>query len=325
MPVPAMLLAPVAMASAQAAPPCRVIAPSDPTCGRWWGEALDPGRASLLSAVSSATDAVGRRLDIVHTYHVWNDPFPTAEESQLAREGHLLMVGWKPITSSGQPVSWSSIADGDQDAVITADALRLRALDRPVLLSFSYEPERLIGITGTASQFAAAFRHVHDVMTRAGATNVEWVWTVMGLDDSYWHRTYHQLWPGARYVDWISWDPYNWASCREERWRSFLSIVQPFYRWVTTQGFGNFPLMLSEYGTVSDPAHPDRKASWFSDEADALSRLPRLRALVYFNLPSPPASCDWQTTTSPTSESAFRKLAASADFRPTARLDPTAQ
>src|ERR1700722_8836745 len=175
-----------APAAAAAPPPpvCRVVAPSVPTCGRWWGEALDPGDQSLISAVGAASAAADRRLDIVHTYHVWNDTFPTVEETQLAHEGHLLMIGWKPITSAGRPVSWASIAAGDQDQVITAEGQRLRALGEPVLLSFSYEPERLVGITGTASQFAAAFRHVHDVIVKAGATNVEWVWTVMGLNDS---------------------------------------------------------------------------------------------------------------------------------------------
>jgi hypothetical protein len=314
-----------APAAAAAPPPiaCRVVAPSVPTCGRWWGEALDPGDQSLISAVGAASAAADRRLDIVHTYHVWNDTFPTVEETQLAHEGHLLMIGWKPITSAGRPVSWASIAAGDQDQIIRAEGQRLRALGEPVLLSFSYEPERLVGITGTASQFAAAFRHVHDVIVKAGATNVEWVWTVMGLNDSYWHRTYPELWPGRQYVDWISWDPYNWASCRKETWLSFAAMVRPFYQWITAQDFGNLPLMLSEYGTVEDPHDPGRKASWFSGEANALGQFPRLRALVYFNLPSPPASCDWQSTTSSTSQEAFHQLADSPSFRPTAKLDPT--
>jgi hypothetical protein len=319
-----LVLAPAAVAAAAAPTPaaCRVVAPSVPTCGRWWGEALDPGDQSLISAVGAASAADGRRLDIVHTYHVWNDAFPTVEETQLAHEGHLLMIGWKPITSAGQPVSWASIAAGDQDQTIAAEGRRLRALGEPVLLSFSYEPERLVGITGTPSQFAAAFRHVHDVIVKAGATNVEWVWTVMGLNDSYWHRTYDELWPGRQYVDWISWDPYNWASCRKDAWLSFAAMVRPFYQWVTAQDFGNLPLMLSEYGTVEDPHDSGRKASWFAGEGNTLAQFPRLRALVYFNLPSPPASCDWQSTTSAASQEAFHRLADGPSFRPTARLDP---
>jgi len=315
---------PAPIVTAAGSPICSVVGPSVPSCGRWWGEALDTGKGSLVSAVDRAQASLGRRLDIVHTYHRWDDLFPTAGERALAQDGHLLLIGWKPITRAGRPVSWASIAAGRQDNIVRTVARRLRALDVPVLLSFSYEPERLIGTNGTPAQFAAAFRHIHDVMARAGATNVRWVWTVIGLTSPHWQRTYLQLWPGQKYVDWIGWDPYNWASCRKTSWSSFRQMVQPFYRWITNQDLGNKPLMLAEYGTVESTDDPGRKGLWFSAEAQALESFPRLLALVYFNLPSPPASCDWQSTTSPTSESDFGSLARSAPFEPTQSLNPVA-
>jgi hypothetical protein len=310
--------------AAAARPPasCGVVGPSVPTCGRWWGEALDVGQGSLVSTVDAAQRAVGRRLDIVHVYHRWNALFPTPAEQELAHQGHILLIGWRPITLSGRSVAWSSIAEGKQNRIIEDIAERLRALHEPVLLAFSYEPERLIGTNGTPAQFAAAFRRVHDLMVQAGATNIRWVWTVMGLSSSYWRHHYAQLWPGSHDVDWIAWDPYNWASCRRQRWQSFEQIVQPFYRWVTSQGFGDKPLMLAEYGTVeSSSAHG--KADWFEEESQLLTAFPRLKALVYFNLPAPPASCDWLSTTSPSAGHAFRVLANSATFRATTSLDPT--
>jgi hypothetical protein len=301
---------------------CTVTAADAPTCGRWWGEALDTDGRLLTSAVAASQEATGRRLDIVHTYHRWDDPFPTAGEAQLAHSGHLLLVGWKPVTLAGTPVSWASIASGAEDGVITAEAVRLRDLGVPVLLSFSYEPEKLIGVDGTAPQFAAAWRHIHDVMVAAGATNIRWVWTVMGLDSTYWHQAYQQLWPGPGYVDWIAWDPYNWSSCRHDASVTFAQMVRPFYTWVTAQQFGTQPLMLAEYGTVERTGVPGRKAAWFAGETKALAAFPRLAALVYFDLPAPPASCDWLTTTSPGSAAAFTALARSGPFRASARLHP---
>ena len=305
-------------------PSCSVVGASVPTCGRWWGEALDPVGESLVAAVYGAQVSAQRRLDIVHTYHRWDDAFPTTEETALAHGGHLLLIGWKPVALSGATVTWSSIAAGGQDAVIEADAARLRALRVPVLLSFSYEPEKLVGAQGTAA-FTAAYRHVHDVMVGAGATNVRWVWTVMGLGSAHWHRAYHQLWPGSRYVVWIAWDRYNWSSCRLEASVSFARMVRPFYRWVTAQHFGHQPLMLAEYGTTEAATDPGGNASWYAGESTALASFPRLSALVYFNLPAPPASCDWQSSASPSSQAAFTALARSSAFRPSVPLDPTAR
>jgi hypothetical protein len=313
-----------AWASASSSSPCTVTGPSVPTCGRWWGAALDPVNGSLTAAVAANQASTGRRLDIVHTYHRWDDAFPTVAEAGVALSGHLLLVGWKPLTLAGAVVSWSSIADGSQDAIIEAEATRLKALDLPVLLSFSYEPEKLVGVAGTPAQFAAAFRHVHDVMVRSGARQVRFVWTVMGLDSTHWHTLYHQLWPGNRYVDWIAWDPYNWASCRNTESITFAQMVRPFYRWVTTQHFGNQPVMLAEYGTTQTTGAPDANAAWYAGESRSLAAFPRLRALVYFDLPAPPASCDWLTTASPSSESGFASLADGASFRETALLRPTA-
>jgi len=318
-----LAMAPTSAAASASTPACAVVGASVPSCGRWWGEALDPVGESLLTAVSAAQASTQRRLDIVHTYHRWDDAFPTAEETTLARRGHLLLIGWKPVTLSGSLVTWSSIAAGQQDLVIEAEAAHLAALRVPVFLSFSYEPEKLVGTAGTAAEFAAAYRHVHDVMVRAGATNIRWVWTVMGLDSAHWHQAYQQLWPGSGYVDWIAWDPYNWSSCRGEPSVSFSGMVGPFYRWVTSQHFGRLPLMLAEYGTTETAADGTADAAWYSGESDALSAFPRLDALVYFNLPSPPASCDWLSTASPSSAQAFASLARGPAFRSTASLDPT--
>ena len=158
------------------------------------------------------TDAelqVERPLDIVHTYHRWLQAFPTPrEEATLARSGHILFINWQPTDPAGNPIAWAAIADGSQDAVIAAEGERLAAFQMPIMLSFSHEPEAELGAEGTAAEFAAAFRRVHDDVIAAGASNVVWVWDVEGISTHHWLSMYHQLWPGAAYVDWIAWDPY---------------------------------------------------------------------------------------------------------------------
>lgn len=94
-------------------------------------------------------------------------------------------------------------------------------------------------------------------------------------------------------MDWVAWDPYNFAACRNRAWQSFEQSVRPFCQWLQANGFGTKPFMLAEYGTVERPGQPDAKAQWLASVPAAMGRLSNLRALIYFDLPSPPANCHW--------------------------------
>ena len=293
---------------------CRLEPSLAPTCGTWWGAALDSRDSALPPAVAATELATGRRLDIVHTYHRWDDAFPTAAETRLSQTGHLLFTNWEPVTKGGHDLSWADLAAGADDAAIRAEASRLKGLDAPVLISFSHEPELDYRAHGSLSAYAAAFRRVVTVSRRNGATNVRWVWDLMGLSDPVWRARYPDLWPGAAYVDWIAWDPYNSAGCKQRPWQSFSATVSPFYEWLQGQSFtAGKPFMLAEYGTVEGRS-PDAKAAWFASVPPVLASLPRLKALVYFDLPSPPANCDWLVTSSSVAASAFGRLASNPRF-----------
>jgi hypothetical protein len=294
-----------------------------PACGIWWGMAQNVTNAQLPAAVAGQEAMDGRRLDIVHTYHRWYDNFPTAAERSVAADGHLVLLNWEPTDTAGNPMPWAAIADGEHDSDIDALAAKLRSMPT-VLLSFSHEPEHDYGSHGSAADFVAAFRHVHDRLTADGATNVRYVWDVEGLTDPVWLARYASLWPGASYVDWVAWDPYNWSSCKAGRgWQSFRQTVSPFYDWLTSHGYGTKPFMLAEYGSVEKTGDPNGKAAWFAGIPAALTSLPNLRALVYFDFPAPPANCNWQVATSTSATNAFRALATSPPFRTAAALNPT--
>jgi hypothetical protein len=301
---------------------CSVTAAAVAPCGVWWGAALHATNSSLAGAVRVRDAATGRRLDIVHTYHRWYDTFPTASELAVAGAGHMLLLNWEPVDRSGQPMSWAGIAAGRRDAQIDIEARRLKAVPSIVFMSFSHEPEKDYRRHGTAWDFAAAFRHVHERMRADGVTNVRWVWDMMGLDDPTWHSRYLAMWPGDAFVDWVAWDPYNWAGCTGRPWRSFAQTARPFYDWLEAHGLGHKPFMLAEYGTVEDPSSANAKAAWLSGIPAALKALPNLRALVYFDLPAPPANCDWMINTSSGSEHAYSALARSSPFAATAKLQP---
>jgi hypothetical protein len=293
---------------------CHVTSKDVPQCGAWWGAALHSTDSGLPAAVRSNESATGRGLDIVHTYHRWSDVFPTASELELAQSGHQLMLNWEPVDKSGHAMSWAAIARGANDAEIDAEARRLAAVHAPVYVSFSHEPELNWGSHGSAADFHAAFRHVVERSRAEGATNVLWVWDLMGLPGSVWSARYQQMWPGDAYVDWVAWDPYNWGDCRSRAWKSFAQTVQPFYGWLESNGFGQKPFMLAEYGTVEDPQRLSAKADWLTGVSGALKSLPNLKALLYFDLPAPPANCNWEVSTSTLATAGYDALAKAAPF-----------
>jgi beta-mannanase len=261
------------------------------------------------SNVSDDLEAkLGRRLDISHTYHDWDDRFPNAAEQARAGHGSILFLDWMPrVFGTTKIVPWNSVANGSQDAVIDATADRLKAFGRPLFLSFHHEPENEVGQYGSASDFAAAFRHVHDRFAARGVGNVVWVWNVMGWSGGYGQYT-GGLYPGDAYVDWIAWDPYNWYGCRGSTWTSFGDKAGQFYGWLKSNGFGDKPFMLGEYGTPERSGDPGAKAAWFGAIPSALqTRLTNLKALVYFNHPGN-IGCIWRIDSSSAALQAFAQV-----------------
>jgi beta-mannanase len=261
-----------------------------PNSGALWGTSkFDKGWEAQM----------GRRFDIVHVYKQWAQSFPNDEERALAAEGRLLLINWK------SPGSWPAVANGSQDAQITATANRLKAFGRKVFLAFHHEPENDVGAAGQPADYARAFRRVVDGFNRVGADNVLFVWNMMGFVGGH-GDIYPTLYPGDQYVDWIAYDPYNWYGCKAgHKTRSFAEITKPFYDWTAAHAPGK-PLMLAEYGLREQPAGSPSKAAWFRDSLVQLKTTrTRIKALVYFNNLH---KCDWRITSSSASVAAYRDI-----------------
>jgi hypothetical protein len=251
---------------------------------------------------------IGRRYNVVHRYHDWDSVFPTSEEQAWAREGRILFLAVEPrIYGSPTIVPWADIAAGEQDAVIDAMAARVKALELPMLMDFTHEPEGQTQL-GTPQQFAAAYRHLVQRFRAQGATNVSWVWTVIGYAGYYGQYT-GGLYPGDDVVDWIGWDPYNWYVCNGSEWKSFARKVSGFYDWLLANGHGDKPFMLSEYGSAEHQTDTLAKGQWFRDALSSLKSgaFPNLKALVYFDSDKT-GQCDWRLDTSATSLDGFAQM-----------------
>src|SRR5215211_8936525 len=160
-----------------------------PREGAWWGSY--PGQAP--GDVEAREAVYGRRVDILHRYHDWDDLWPTPEEQAYAAGGRILFEGWENRVFGGMTSCWADIAAGAFDAAIDAQAQRLAAFGDRLFVGFMHEPEDNAGPCqpgavddakadmGSAEDFRAAFRHVVE-RVRPVAPNVVWVFSVMGHD-----------------------------------------------------------------------------------------------------------------------------------------------
>jgi hypothetical protein len=178
-----------------------------PREGAWWGSYPGQGPGDV-----EAREAVyGRRVDILHRYHDWNDVWPTPEEQAYAAGGRILFEGWENRVFGGTATCWADIAAGASDAALDAQAQRLAAFGGRLFVGFMHEPEDNAGPCqpgavddakagmGSADDFRAAFRHVVE-RVRPVAPNVVWVFSVMGHDPvASW-----AFYPGDDVVDWVA-------------------------------------------------------------------------------------------------------------------------
>ena len=286
-----------------------------PKSGVYFGAWTSPNTGYTLR---QREQQIGRKYDIAHNYHDWDDAFPDAQDRSWARGGRILYLNWTSwIYGTSRMISWSRIARGREDRAIDAEAARIRRFGRPVLLSFSSEPEAAIGKQSgaTVRNFAAAFRHIHNRFRADRVKNVAWVWSVMGSRDYYSYYA-HGLYPGDAYVDWIAWDPYNWYTCHHAPWESFAETIGGFYKWLTQHGRADKPFMLSEWGSRESDVDLSGKGQWFLNARTTLKngRFPNLKALVYFD--SNPPECHWAVDTTTNSLNGYTAMAADLFFNP---------
>jgi hypothetical protein len=269
-----------------------------PPCGAWWGiypdsHPNDPNAPQTQSGYKAQLKALeniaGRKFNIVHRYHLWQERFPDSAEREAANGGRILYVAWQSQTDGSltKGPKWSAIINSQRndniDKRIRQMAQDIKRFGKPMFLDWDSEPEQRMDKTNyqydpnkTPAQldqdFANSFRHIHQVFHEEGVTNVVWVWNSMGWmiwNGSKWEglpdnpdnpgHTYKNLYPGNDVVDWIGWDPYNYGNCPgRSGWQGPHAVFEQFYNWLGgqhqapgSQGWhSDKPLMLSEFGSV---------------------------------------------------------------------------
>jgi hypothetical protein len=214
------------------------------------GAYLSLSNQSVAASVAARESAMGRPYDLELTYYDWADPFPDAGEAAMAAAGTTPLMAWYlPDKDSGSPDELSEIASGADDAWITTQARAIKAFGHQLFLRLAPEMNgNWYAYSGDPSAYVAAWRHIHDVFARVGATNVTWVWCP-NVSPSDWDAYY----PGSAYVDVIAVDGF---SNPIYTWQTFQQLFGPFFAHFASFAPGK-PQLVAETATDSGAGAAD--------------------------------------------------------------------
>jgi beta-mannanase len=265
----------------------------------------------------------------------------------IRARGAIPMVDWGSWNSSAVGASQTAfslrnIANGATvgyggetfDQYVTQWAQAAKAWGHPFFLRFDWEMNgnwqfpwsaQLNG--NTPADFIAAWRHVHDIFTRVGATNVTWVW----CPNVHSSNTVPMalVYPGDAYVDWVALDAYNKAP---KLWLSFAQLVAGgawngnlnSYHEITSLA-PNKPLMIGEIASLEAGDGGAKKAAWIQDAlgTQISTNFPAIKAVVWFNW-NADANSSYVIESSAMAQAAFKQALAQPAYTTNSYANTTA-
>jgi hypothetical protein len=302
-----------------------------------------PGHRIMLGATGQTRQEVqqresetGHRLEGVRVFRRWDEPLFDGGQQWAKKTGHTVFVSIKSRRKNGAKIPWRDIAGARPGSPLWADMQRqaqeIKRFGAVVYVVFNHEPDaKTSAPMGRPADFIAAWRHLISTYRAAGVRNARYVWTVTGW--SFARSAGRGLteadlyYPGDAYVDDIAGDTYNWNTCQSAsgRWQSPAELFDPERRFGLRHPAKG--LMLLEWGSVEDPAHPGRKAQWLRDAARVLTSpaYRQFRAALYWDDQHTGTkisnACDFDYRTSPDALNAWRSVAMVPAFAATSSCD----
>ena len=296
----------------------------------------------------------GKKISILHWGFPWYSsvswpqgyhPFDSSLLDTTRSRGAIPLIDWASSDSdtsvASQPafalrniVNGASYTFGGQtfDSYVTQWAQAAKAWGHPFFLRFDWEmngwwqfpwataPDPTSGNTinnNTPQDYVNAWRHVHDIFTKVGATNVSWVWCPNISSDGT--IPLSQLYPGDAYVDWVCLDGYNkdpnhWVTFAQVYSGSLYNGYHNSYNEITSVAPGK-PLMIGELASIEAGDGGAKKAAWITDalQTQLPRNYPKIKAVVWFNWNADPGST-YVIESSAQAKSAFASSIASSYY-----------
>jgi len=279
-----------------------------------WGALVDglpPTTAALQpgGAFDTFETRAGKKMAILHWGQPWrmngaDQPFQTSYFNNVRNRGSIPLLDWGSWVTSAGPIQpdfqLNKIYGGQYDGYIQQWAAEAKAWGHPFFLRFDWEmngtwqfpwSEQLNA--NQPGDYIKAWRHVHDIFTATGATNVTWVWcpNISGATT----RPYAGLlpgqpglYPGDAYVDWTCFDGYNkygtWLGFNTVFTGSGINWLYDSYQQLLSVAPSK-PIMIGETGSLEAGDGGAQKAAWITDgfSTELSKNLPQIRAVVWFN------------------------------------------
>ena len=266
-----------------------------------------PGGPLAAAELDQAASLAGEAPSVVLSYKDFNQPAPVAELEAVRGRGATTLLTWEPWAWGGgtdQPAfALDRITAGDHDPYLRQWGAALAAWGHPVMLRFGHEMNGdwypwSEGVNSNGpGDYAAAWRHVHEVVAAAGASNVTWVWNP---NVPYWGSTpLDGLYPGPGYVDAVALDGYNWGT--SAAWSSWVAPQELFGPGLTElrRLAPGIQVLIAETASAEQGGS---KADWNTALISFLAAQPDVTAVVWFNFNK---ETDWRINSSTGSSAAL--------------------
>lgn len=248
------------------------------------------GGGNVLGFLPHLESEIGRPFAVVRKYSLWNEAIPGKVALAAAARGAIPYVSWEVYRQNAPALTFADVADGSQDAWIREQAGSIKRSGIHILFTFMHEPEFSQGQgakpqAGPASEYVAAFEHVHRIFQQLGVTNVVWVAdlgasTFAGLDGG------PAAWmPPAADYSMVAADGYVKWPCEPGRADlTFSQLFEPAEAYAQSVGK---PLMIGEVGVQEFNAcgnaagSPAGKADWIDAATKTIEHWPDVRVVCW--------------------------------------------
>jgi hypothetical protein len=303
---------------------CGATESSGPGAPLYWGatigDQLTGDQAPWdMSAVSKFESIAGKGLSLVNFFSPFANcsgskcsfyKFPTEPMEDIREHGSIPVFSWSsqsiPSSLDEPDFQLSDVIAGNYDSYIREFAEDARDWGHPFFLRYDWEMNGnwfpwSEGVNGNQSgEFVTAWRHVHDIFSAVGASNVTWVWCPNVDPGNKLQSSVASNYPGSEYVDWTGLDGYNWGPSKGG-WTSFSHLYSSTYHELTDTVAPGKPLLIGEMGSTEKGGS---KASWISEAlAEIPTAFPNVRAMLWFDTFDD--GMDWPIETSSSAGSAF--------------------
>jgi Glycosyl hydrolase family 26 len=287
----------------------------------YWGATIDghaygfgstPGD---MRGVQTFETNTGKRVSIISFGSSWMNgsgqfnAFNTSNFEKVRLHGSIPLFTWQTNGPNKADFQNLIVANGRYDSYIHSWARAAKAWGHPFFLRFDHEmdgswfpwgegrkvPGGPIANGNTPGSFVQMWRHVHDIFSQEGATNITWVWNVNQENLIGRYPPLSQIYPGDAYVDWTGIDAYNRYP---DHWQTFDAmftgrnnpLLEPTantYQLVLNVA-PTKPMLIGEIGAIELPTDPTAKGLWFRDAliTQLVRNFTAFGAILYFNVGS---------------------------------------